>query len=1314
MSFIAWFSELSKEDVPLVGGKGANLGEMYNAKMPVPPGFVVTSVAFKTFIESTGIDKQIFSTLKNLDVENNEALQQASNKVSELVLKTPMPKDIARAITEAYDDLNVDEDIRKQAGKQALEIVKSGREPPMVAIRSSATAEDLPSISEEEHVFVKVNGHPTYCRMKELYEKIGDGTAVNLEVPSMKGNRLQWTRAQQIYKHWAKGDRIYKITTNCGKEITITPNHSLIVLDPDTLSPKTTSIDRLNPNDLIPTVSKLPEINIDLTHIDLLDYVRGHDVAEENGIIKIKNKSNNWKIQNGLRRRIKITGELLYFLGIYVAEGCTYKNNGIIITNTNRQILAKIKGFLTSIGLYKEQKINKHSIRVYCKPLVRFLHEVTGKPLNQKGKGRSCKIKRVPNFIFGLKKEQIAEFLKGCFDGDGYISKKGAIQFCSTSDMLAGGITKLLETLGFKLYLSRKETNKGSPTLTISIPYSEAGRFRETISSEHPKKIRSMDVLVKLYESRRTHPDFKQTIEINNVLSQHIRRKFEETLEKQLVAVPHCPKCKERIKKSSKYRSKERYLCTNCRKTFYEEEIKKTLQESYVYYDERGRFRKGAAPHNKSVFTGKYSLNRIQKLLGKYGLQDLITEFNGDIRWEKIQNISPLEYKGWVYDFTVPHIENFVSGIGGIITHNTASFAGQQATFLNVKGTHMVLNAVQKCWASLYTARAIYYRIKNNFPHEKVLLAAVVQKMVASDKAGVMFSINPTTNNENEIMIEASYGLGETVVSGSVTPDQYIIDKSTEEIKNVLIGTKEWMLVLDATFGKNVKRNVPPDKRKEQALTDRDIETLTQLAKRIEHHYGAPQDLEFAIQGSKVYIVQSRPVTTMKKMEEEEREKQKTKLDGRAVQPVVMGIPASPGIAVGPVRIVHGIEDLGKIQKGDVLVADMTNPDYVPAMEKSVAIITNRGGSTAHAAIVGREMGLPVIVGTKNATHTLKEGETVTVDASTGKVYRGDIQLAKPAELKEEAQAAQEDLETATEVKVIMDLPQFAEKAAATGADGVGLLRCEMMMANQKAHPSYLLRTGRREELIRALVEGVSTIARAFEGKSVWYRTSDFRTDEYRDLEGGKDEPEEDNPMLGYHGIRRGIAEQELLMAEFEAIKQVHESGLNKVGVMIPMVTHLDQVKTSKRLLAEAGFKPGEDIEFGVMVETPASVQIIEEMCKVGIDFVSFGTNDLTQFTLALDRNNEHVANLYDEMHPAVLRQIKHVIDTCKRYNIETSICGQAGSRPEMAEFLVKAGIDSISANPDAVHKIRYTVSRAERKLLLDVARKEAQSDRKH
>ncbi|PIZ53984.1 phosphoenolpyruvate synthase [Candidatus Woesearchaeota archaeon CG_4_10_14_0_2_um_filter_33_10] len=643
-----------------------------------------------------------------------------------------------------------------------------------------------------------------------------------------------------------------------------------------------------------------------------------------------------------------------------------------------------------------------------------------------------------------------------------------------------------------------------------------------------------------------------------------------------------------------------------------------------------------------------------------------------------------------------------------------ASFAGQQATFLNIKGSGDVVKAVRACWASLFTARAIYYRIKNNFEHMQVLIAVVVQKMVNSQKAGITFSINPSTNNESEIIVEACFGLGEAIVSGSVNPDSYIVDKSSMKIKSKDIKEQEWAYVRDET-GKTVKKTIIKDKRGTQILKDEEILGLAEIAKKLEDHYNKPQDIEWAIEGGKIYVVQTRPITTMKKIEDEkteeirvEEQKEEEQADEKGTnisdaKVLVTGNTASPGFAFGIVKIANEPNEFSKVQKGDVLVTKMTNPDMVPVMKRASAIVTDMGGTTCHAAIVSREMGIPCIVGTGNSTSVLKENTMITVDATHGKVYEGKITIKKPKQA-EETKEEYGELITATQIKVVMDFPDYAEKAAATGADGVGLLRAEHMILGSKVHPAYLVKQGRKQELIDILVKGISTVARAFDGKPVWYRTLDAPTDEFKSLEGGEDEPQEENPMLGWRGIRRSLDQRGMLKAEFEAIKKVHEMGLKNVGVMIPLVTKVDEVKQAKETLEEVF--GDEFVEFGIMVETPAAVWIIEDICKLGIDFISFGTNDLTQYTLAIDRNNDLVQKHYDELHPAVLAEISMVIKACKKYHVQTSICGQAGSQPKMAAFLVRQGIDSISANPDAVHQIRHTVAITEKRLLLDAERR--------
>ncbi|MBT4334430.1 phosphoenolpyruvate synthase [archaeon] len=631
-----------------------------------------------------------------------------------------------------------------------------------------------------------------------------------------------------------------------------------------------------------------------------------------------------------------------------------------------------------------------------------------------------------------------------------------------------------------------------------------------------------------------------------------------------------------------------------------------------------------------------------------------------------------------------------------------ASFAGQQSTFLNVKNASNVVQAVKQCWASLYTARAIYYREKNGFEHEKVFIAVIIQKMINSEKAGVMFSINPTTNNENEIIIEAGFGLGDAIVSGSISPDRYVVVKNPLSIKDKNINHQAWMFIRDVNTGRTIKKEVRTNEREKQKLTDDEILKLATLAKRIEKHYGVPQDIEFAIDNG-TFIVQTRPITTIKKTEEIIAETSKSE-ETKNREIFLEGIAASPGIGKGTVKIINNKEELHKIKKGDVLVAKMTNPDYVAVMERASAIITDEGGSTCHAAIVSREMGIPAVVGTMNSTEKLQEGDRVIVNGSTGKVYKDDSPISEieKISLEEHKPEIIKKQDTLTQIKVNIDIPHLVDRAAQTGADGIGLLRCEFMILNNKDHPSYMIKQGRKDELVEGLVKDLKTIVSKFEGKPVWYRTLDAPTDEFRNMHGGENEPHEDNPMMGWRSIRRDLDEPELLKAQFEAIKKVRESGLTNIGIMIPLVTGVKQIKKAKEILREVGLEPQKDIKFGIMVETPAAVQMIKDFCEEGIDFVSIGTNDLTQFTLAVDRNNAKIQKLYSPMHPAVLRQIKHVINICKKYDVTTSICGQAGSNEKMARYLTKIGIDSISANIDAVNKISQVVAEEEKKLLLE------------
>lgn len=604
-----------------------------------------------------------------------------------------------------------------------------------------------------------------------------------------------------------------------------------------------------------------------------------------------------------------------------------------------------------------------------------------------------------------------------------------------------------------------------------------------------------------------------------------------------------------------------------------------------------------------------------------------------------------------------------------------ASFAGQQESFLSVKGNRNLLLKVKDCMSSLFTARAIYYREKKGFGQTKASLAVVVQRMVDSDKSGVIFSKDPV-KKEAPILIEAVWGLGEGIVSGRIQPDSYAVDSNLDEFKilEAKVANKKIAITRNSS-GENTIVKLTEEKSRQQVLSTYEIKVLSQYAKKLEEYYGKPQDIEFAIEGHDIFIVQSRPITT--KVSEEER----GELQGEAM---LFGLGASPGVASGIVKIIHSMNDLDKIKKGDVLVTKMTNPDMVVAMQKSAAIVTDDGGLTSHASIVSREMGIPAVVGTEHATEKLKEGTVITVDGYKGKVYEGRAE-AREVEVNP-------ILQTKTKIKVIVDLPDFAQRAAKSHAKGIGLVRLEGIIAISGKHPLKFVKDKNINDYISILVKGLTKIIEPFE--EAWIRSSDIRSDEYRNLEGAPKDIE-GNPMLGDHGIRFSLKHPDIMKAELMAIKKIAETFPHKkVGFMVPQVISVEELRKTKEIAREVNIP--KNVKIGIMVETPAAVQIINDLCEEGMDFISFGTNDLTQYTLAIDRNNTEVQNLYDEMNPAVLNSLAYVIRRCKKYGVETSLCGQAGSRENMARFLVSQGIDSISVNADAAHNVSKLVAELE------------------
>ncbi|MDI6716052.1 MAG: phosphoenolpyruvate synthase [Actinomycetota bacterium] len=631
-----------------------------------------------------------------------------------------------------------------------------------------------------------------------------------------------------------------------------------------------------------------------------------------------------------------------------------------------------------------------------------------------------------------------------------------------------------------------------------------------------------------------------------------------------------------------------------------------------------------------------------------------------------------------------------------------ASFAGQQVTLLNVKGEDAVVDAVRRVWASLFEARAIFYRHERGFDHFKIGIAVPVQKMVESEKSGVMFTVEPLTNDREKIEIEAIFGLGEAIVTGQVTPDIYLVRKSDLQIVDKRISSQPWKIELKE--GRNQHVEIPQDRRSMQKLTDEEILGLARYGIILEEHYNFPQDAEWAIEGGNIYLVQTRPITTLAPVE-------KAEVKEKAGEVILEGIAASAGMASGIVKIVRSKEELDKVKKGDVLVTPMTNPDFVPAMRRAVAIVTDSGGRTSHASIVSRELGIPCVVGTGKATQVLKDGDVITVDGARGIVYSGEIKAkALPEKRAEEAVPVTAGVPiTATKVYVNLAEPELADQTAALPVDGVGLLRAEFMIAGIGTHPRKFIDEGRQEEFIDKLSEGLKTFAQAFYPRPVVYRTTDFKTNEYRELAGGdRYEPSEANPMIGYRGVSRYIKEADVFKMELAAIKKVRNTwGLKNVWVMLPFVRKVAEVEDIKKVMEEEGLKTSADFKLWIMIEVPSTVLLIEDFCKVGIDGISIGSNDLTQLILGIDRDSELLAPEFDERDPSVMQAMFHVIEVCRRYGVTTSICGQAPSvYPEITEALVQHEITSVSVNPDAVSQTRRLIASTEQRMILDFLEK--------
>lgn len=638
-----------------------------------------------------------------------------------------------------------------------------------------------------------------------------------------------------------------------------------------------------------------------------------------------------------------------------------------------------------------------------------------------------------------------------------------------------------------------------------------------------------------------------------------------------------------------------------------------------------------------------------------------------------------------------------------------ASFAGQQDTYLNVYEKDL-LESVKRCWSSLFTPRAIVYRKEKGFAHGDVLISVAVQEMVFSKASGVMFTLEPVSGDTTKVVINASWGLGEAIVSGQVTPDEFVVDKASKKIVDSHVVKKTRQIVSDKK-GSTKWAAVPKKMQEKPALSDQAVLRLADYGIQIENHYGVPQDIEWAVDAEgRAFILQARPETVHGDEARMAAQPTEEFVEGDIL---VKGMGVSPGHGSGKVRVILDVKDIATFNEGDILVTEMTTPDWVPAMKLAAAVVTDLGGKTCHAAIVSRELGVPAVVGCENATKVLKNGQVVTVEGQRGLVFRG-AKTAEKAQVR--ATAAPVDytayMTTATKVYVNLSIPDIAKKIAdETHADGVGLLRAEHLMLSIGKHPRLLLEQGGDQVMVDTFSRGLAQVAEAFFPRPVVYRCLDFKPDEFLELPGGERYERDHvgpNPMIGYRGQYRYMKEDDIFRLELKAIRAARETmGFTNICVMIPFVRTLGVFRETVKIMAEEGLDHRADPDFRlwIMVEVPSACFMIDEFCKEGIDGVSFGTNDLTMLVLGVDRNDTSVQELYDERNLGVLRAIAYTMAVCRKYGVTTSICGQAPSvYPDYLEFMIRCGATSISVNPDTVVSARRNVAMVEQKIQMEKA----------
>ncbi len=1170
MMYVAWFKDLNKDSIPVAGGKGANLGEMFNLGLPVPGGFAVTAQTYKEFIEKTGLKQKISGLLTGLDVNDTKKLQHTATAIQKVILDTPLPEEMAEEIKDSYELLG--------SGKEAHSLVEG--EEVFVAVRSSATAEDLPnaSFAGQQATYLNIKGKDNV-------------------VAAVHACWASLFTARAIYYREKNGF-----------------DHSKVL------------------------ISAIVQRMVN---------------SEQSGIMFTVNPATN--------NAKEVVIEAVYGLGEMIVGGQV--NPDLYVVNKESRKIEKIEVRKQEIGLFRTEdgKNEKREVpkelqekqvihQKHIRELARLglkIEEHYGKPQDiewavEKGEAYIVQSRAVTTF-----KEQKQEEIVVV---DGKILLKGE----TASSGVAAGAVKVVHDPSELDKVEEGDVMVASMTTPDMVPAMQRASAIVTNEGGMTCFGGSTKIL--------TTKGFMSMEEVCGKL-----------VEEELKVFSFNPKT----------------MKTEWKRALNPQKRKATLWK--VAFSQTGR-----SQINSLKVTPDHKMVTLEnRKIVERKLKDLLN--NNEMAC--VADFLPANQNPHVFD---QPDKAYVCG--AIFTDGYVNYNGKKGytTFIQKETPEkkQFINTVKEKFHGVFDARMDYKRVRSSVG--RTIRGKEISGS-ASDfinfRAAPAKELEEIKGNIVDWVLHLNENSLKQFLAGAIDGDGSF-NVTHESGRIHIYASKEYLAqgVILACLRLGILPQV--SKNREKCYNIQIVDKIDELLEHTTRVKGFSRTKKL---GTKLLGAKQ----VFSDIVDEVNPKGRLKpyvggnllIDSRKIVRDILPLVKKDNIREQLEMIVTSdfrmqrvrlIEELGDDTVYNFEVED--NHTYVVFTENYTPVIV----WNCHAAIVSREMGAPCIVGTEHATEVLEDGQMVTVHATQGVVYAGKLEI-KGSGKKELRDSS--DIKTKTHVKVIMDLPDLADRAASTGADGVGLVRLEIMIANGGVHPAEYVRRGKVDEYVALLKDGIGKIATAFKDKPVWVRCSDLRTDEYRNLEGGDKEPKETDPMIGWHAIRRLLDEPEILKAEFQAIRELHYAGHKNVGVMLPFVITVEEVKKAKKIMQEVGLEPGKAVDFGVMIETPASCWIIEELCKEGISFVSFGTNDLTQLTLGIDRNNSKIAGLFDEMHPAVLGEMAKVIKTCKKYDVETSICGQAGSRPEMAEFLVHQGVDSISANADAVEKIRETVAATEKKL---------------